>query len=418
MSSSSEQYPSICLKPREERRIRKGHLWVYSNEIDVQKTPIKGFEPGSLVALESAKGQCLGLMHLNPNHLICGRLLTRNPKTKINQAYFKERISRALELRELIYQAPYYRLMFGDADYLPGVVVDRFGDTLVVQVSTAGMERALDDFLVALDELLQPEKILLKNDGKMRESEGLPEYVKAYKGEMPEQLELIENGVRFIAPFETGQKTGWFYDHAPNRQRLQALVQGKRVLDLCSYVGGWGVQAAVAGASEVLCVDSSQQAMDYVQKNAQLNGVEDKVKLMKGDAFKCMQQLLEEGQSFDIVVIDPPALISRRKDIRSGENAYYAWNQAALRLIPHSGWLVSASCSMHLSYDRLRDLVRGAGREIDRQLQFVEIGHQGMDHPVHPAIPETEYLKSLLVRVNFVRSGKGNRCTKTIKRDS
>ncbi len=403
--SNSEHLPVIRLKPREDKRLRQGHLWVYSNEVDVKATPLKGMPVGALVSLQSASGQPLGVMTLNPNHLICGRILTRNADAKINETFFKGRVELALSLREALFNEPYYRLIYGDSDQLPGVVVDRFGDTLVVQISSAGMEALLEPLIQALDTVVQPERILLKNDGKMRSTEGLEEYVRAAKGELPDSLRLSENGVTFEVPFITGQKTGWFYDHRPNRQRLQQLVKGKRVLDICSYVGGWGIQAAAAGATEVVCVDASAEALRYVEHNAALNQASDRVQTIKGDAFKVMQQLQAEGERFDVVVVDPPALIARRKDIKAGESAYYAWNQAALRLLNSGGWLFSASCSMHLGYDRLRDLIRAAGREVDRQLQFVEIGHQGMDHPIHPAIPETEYIKSLLVRVNHLRRG-------------
>ena len=210
-------------------------------------------------------------------------------------------------------------------------------------------------------------------------------------------LRVEENGVRFEVPLEGGQKTGWFYDHRVNRQRLQAYASDKRVLDVFSYVGGWGIQAACAGASSVTCVDSSASAIDSVHHNARLNGL-DNVETLEGDAFEALKALCDEKEKFDIVVLDPPALIPRRRDQKAGEQAYARLNQLGLRLLERDGILVSASCSMHLSQDRLTDIIRGGGRKIDRFVQLLEQGHQAPDHPVIPGIPETDYIKACFVR--------------------
>jgi len=203
----------------------------------------------------------------------------------------------------------------------------------------------------------------------------------------------------FDVPVYDGQKTGWFYDHRLNRERINRLVKGKRVLDICSYAGGWGVQAATAGASEVVCVDISAQALDWVAHNAEINGVADKVVCLQGDAFKAMEQLTTEMQKFDVVILDPPAFIPKKKDIGPGERAYEKLNQMGMRLLGQEGFLVSASCSMHLAEHRLVDMLQKAGRHLDRSVQIIERGSQGPDHPVHPAIVETRYIKSLLCRV-------------------
>jgi len=202
-----------------------------------------------------------------------------------------------------------------------------------------------------------------------------------------------------VFPGNEGQKTGWFYDHRENRQYLTRWVEGKRVLDVFSYVGGWGVQAAVAGAEEVLCIDASELALDYVEKNAALNGVVEKVGTMQGNAFDCLKQLVDEKEKFDIVVIDPPAFIKRKKDFKNGLSAYKKLNELAMRLLTRDGLLVSASCSMHLPNDELLDVVRGAGRHVDRQVQIAYQGSQGADHPIHPSIVETHYLKAIFARV-------------------
>ncbi|MFK7733212.1 MAG: class I SAM-dependent rRNA methyltransferase [Pseudomonadales bacterium] len=381
-----------------DKRLRKGHLWVYSNEIDTKATPLKALQAGQQVQLLGEKQKTVGLATVNPNGLICARIFSREPKQRLDKSLLAHRFNQALSLRERFFDAPYYRLVYGDSDLLPGLVVDRFGEHLVVQIATAGMEAVSQEILDALDQCLRPESILFRNDHAAREMEGLPLHQTEY-GPVPEFAELTENNTRFLAPIKAGQKTGWFYDHRMNRASLQTLCEGKRVLDVFSYTGGWGVQAAVAGAKEVICVDASAQALEWTNENAVLNGVQDSVSTMQGKAIEVMKTLIAEETRFDVVVLDPPAFIKRRKDQKSGEAAYYHINELGMRLLARDGLLVSGSCSMHLAQDRLIDQVRSAGRKIDRQVQIVHRGGQGPDHPVHPAIPETDYLKALFARV-------------------
>ena len=392
---------SLLLKSQADRRIKRGHLWIFSNEVDVEKTPLKLFELGEQVVVENHQGKALGVAVVNPGALICARIINRDIKHPLSKSLLVHRINQALGLRNQCFEQPYYRLVYGDSDLLPGLVVDRFGDYLVVQISTAGMEAFKDDIVAALQQVIKPTAILLRNDHSARTLEQLPEYVEAI-GDVPEAVELIENDVRFWAPIAEGQKTGWFYDHRENRRMLQRLSPGKRVLDVYSYVGGWGVQAAVAGADSVTCIDASEQALDWVGENAALNQVDDRMMGLKGRAVDVLKSLHAEGEHFDIVVLDPPAFIKRRKDQKSGEAAYRHINELAIRLLHRDGMLVSASCSMHLSRDTLTETVRGASRHLDRHAQIIWQGGQGADHPVHPAIPETEYLKSLFARIVLV----------------
>ncbi|MEH6470681.1 MAG: class I SAM-dependent rRNA methyltransferase [Halopseudomonas sp.] len=390
---------TLRLKPKSDRRLRGGHLWIYSNEVDTAQTPLKQFQVSEQVVVEQAGGKPLGVAYLNPNNLICGRLISRDSKSMLDKSLLVHRLKIALSLRQRCFDNDCYRLVFGDSDGLPGLVVDRFHDLLVVQISTAGMEAVKDAIVEALQQVIKPAAILLRNDGKMRAMEGLSSYVEEVVGQVADFAPLQENGVKFVAPVKTGQKTGWFYDHRMNRARLQQYAAGKRVLDVFSYIGGWGVQAAAAGASGVICLDASASALDCVEQNAALNGVAEKVSTMQGDAFEGLKQLKAEAERFDIVVVDPPAFIQKRKDIRNGEQAYQRINELAMGLLERDGLLVSASCSMHLQRDRLVDIVRSGSRKMDRQAQIIEQGHQGPDHPVHSAIPETDYLKSLFVRV-------------------
>jgi 23S rRNA (cytosine1962-C5)-methyltransferase len=392
------QYPPLLLNPQADRRIKKGHLWIYSNEVNTAKTPLKGFVPGDLAEVCSASGHPLGLAFVNPNALICGRLLTRDSRQKPDAKFLQHRITQALRLRESCFPEPYYRLVYGDADLLPGVVIDRYGDYLVVQIAVAGFDRLLEDLLAALTKVLQPKGIVIRNNHGARELEGLDEAVQIV-GEVPDRLALVENSARFEVSATTGQKTGWFYDHRVSRAYLQTMVRGRRVLDVFSYVGGWGIQAAVAGADQVTCVDASETAIEGVLHNATLNGVTDRVAAVRGKAVDVLKGLVADKSQFDVVVLDPPAFIKKRKDQHAGESAYRHINELAMRLLGKDGMLVSASCSMPLTREILQEIVRGAARHLDRHAQLIYSGGQGSDHPVHPAIPETDYLKAQFYRV-------------------
>ncbi|MDA7088902.1 class I SAM-dependent rRNA methyltransferase [Pseudomonas sp. SA3-5] len=391
--------PSLRLKANADRRLRAGHLWVYSNEIDVAATPLHGFAAGDQAILEAAGGKALGVVALSPNNLICARLLSRDVKHVLDKSLLVHRINVALSLRERLFDQPCYRLVFGDSDLLPGLVVDRFFDILVVQLASATMERHKDEVLAALIQVIKPSGILLKNDSAARDAEGLERYVDTVFGVVPEWVALEENGVKFEAPVIEGQKTGWFFDHRMNRARLAPYVKGKRVLDLFSYIGGWGVQAAAFGASEVMCVDASAFALDGVERNAALNGLSEQVACIEGDVFAALKELKNAEERFDVVIADPPAFIKRKKDLKNGEAAYRRLNEAAMRLLNKDGILVSASCSMHLPEDDLQNILLTSARHLDRNIQLLERGAQGPDHPVHPAIAETRYIKSLTCRL-------------------
>jgi 23S rRNA (cytosine1962-C5)-methyltransferase len=391
---------ALRLKKNEERRLRAGHLWVFSNEVDVARTPLNDFEPGEPVEIQDSRGAPVGSGYVNPRSLICARLVSRSARRHLDAGLLRDRLARALALREEIFRgAPFYRLAFGESDGLPGLVVDRFGDVLVAQITTAGMERVREEVLGVLEELVAPAGVLWRNDTSSRTLEGLDLYLGTAAGQVPDEVEIEENGVRFIVPVAGGQKTGWFYDHRQNRERMTRYVPGRRVLDLFSYVGGWGVQAAAAGAAVVLCVDSSEPALAGAARSAALNGVDERVRTRQGDAFETLRELRADGERFDTVILDPPAFIKRRRDAQQGEKAYQRINRLALDLLSPNGTLISASCSFHLSRDALLSVLLHASRDAGRDLQILEEGHQAADHPVHPAIPETSYLKAFICRV-------------------
>lgn len=388
----------LRLNRHEERRLESGHLWIYSNEVNSRETPLKQFQPGEQVQVESHNGKFLGTAYVNPHSLICARIFSRELHP-LDISLLKQRLEQALRLRKALFNEPFYRLVFGESDLLPGLVVDRFGGHLSVQLNSAGMEVLKQEIIEALKGLLTPESILLRNDSAMRQLEGLPQKIETAYGSSPKEVELLENGVRMLAPLHDGQKTGWFYDQRTNRAIIKPFAKGKRVLDVFSYVGSFAVQAAVFGAREVIAVDASRFALEIAEKNAVLNGVGNIFSGAEGDAFTVLKALRDEGERFDLVVVDPPAFIKRKKDHKEGIRAYQRINEAAMRLLKDDGLLLSASCSMHLQRDELMNVLRGAGRRLERHVQVLFEGRQGPDHPVHPAIAETCYLKAFLARL-------------------
>ncbi|MDH3932457.1 MAG: class I SAM-dependent rRNA methyltransferase, partial [Chromatiales bacterium] len=359
---STSRFPELRLKRREEKRLKAGHLWVFSNEIDTATTPLQGMEPGSVVTLTTASGQFLAYAYANPSTLICARILSRRKEHEPGPGLFVTRIRAALELRERLFAAPFYRLVHGESDGLPGLIVDRYGDYLVVQMHTAGIERFGSEILGALEKELRPRGILLRNDAASRELEGLAREVKVAVGEVPDELEIEEGGCRFIVPVAAGQKTGWFYDQRENRERLRGLTAQRTVLDVCSYIGGWAVQAGAGGAKEICCVDDSARALSYCERNGAANGLD--LEVHKADAFAAMRRFAEERRRFDVVVIDPPAFVKRRKDLAKGRAGYRKLNELAVRLLARDGVLVSCSCSYHFPEHELLGVLRDAGRHL------------------------------------------------------
>jgi 23S rRNA (cytosine1962-C5)-methyltransferase len=395
--SIAAELPALRLKRNEDRRLHAGHLWIFSNEVDTQQTPLTKFKPGELVRVLAHNDRALGLAYVNPKSLISARVLGTWKLPDV--AWLASRIRTAQSLRERLYSKPYYRLVYGESDGLPGLVIDRYGSACVVQIGTAGMEQLKSQIQEALVQVLRCESLLFKNDSSAREMEGLPSYVEAARGKFDENSLVIEDGLEFQAPLAEGQKTGWFFDQAANRRALvKYLRKGARVLDVFSYVGAWGVRAAHAGAREVLCVDSSASALELAAANAERNKA--KVVTVKGDAFDVLEDLAKKRERFDVVIIDPPAFAKRKKDLPKALAAYKRLNQLAMQLIVDDGILVSCSCSYHVSAEDLQDAIAKAARAADKHLQILEVGGQAPDHPVHPAIPETRYLKAYFCRVN------------------
>lgn len=397
MSAPTTALPELRLKRHEDKRLRGGHQWVFSNEVDTGATPLRDFRPGQPVTVVAHDGRFVAYGYVNPATLICVRILGRDRRHPPGRPLLVHRLKIALSLRERLFDQPFYRLVHGEGDGLPGLIVDRYGDYLVAQLGTAGMEWLKEELLEALDKVIRPRGVLLRNDTGARDLEGLEREVVLAAGEVPDEVELTEGRCRFSVPLWTGQKTGWFFDQRPNRLRLGTYAAGARVLDLCSYLGGWGVQAAAAGGSELLCVDSSAMAIAGIEANLELNGLAGET--LQADAFEAAKELGATRRRFDLVVLDPPAFVKRRKDLKAGRVAYRRLNRLAMKLLDRDGILVTCSCSFHFPEQELVLAVHEAASRIDRQVQVLEFGGQGADHPVHPAIPETRYLKTLFCRV-------------------
>ena len=399
----TEARPTLQLKRHEERRLRAGHLWVFSNEIDVVATPLKSFPPGAIARVLSSKGEFLCYGYVNPGTLIAIRMVSRHEREPVNATLLRSRLAAAAELRNFLGRGLFHRWVYGESDRLPGLVLDRFGDVVVGQIATLGMEQLKDAISAAVRATPGVSTLVWKNDSGARDLEQLPEYVELAFGSLPAEL-TIEEAVapakllRCRVPLAQAQKTGWFYDQTDNRARLAAFIRpGARVLDVCSYAGAWGLTALAAGAGSALCVDSSQAALDTAEANGRLNGLA--LSVRKGDAFDVLQDLAANKERFDVVVVDPPAFIKRKKDLPQGEAAYRKLNQLAMRLLTDGGLLVSCSCSWHLPPDALLGAIQTGARHLDRLVQVIAVGGQSADHPIHPAIPETRYLKAFFARV-------------------
>jgi len=380
-------------------RLMAGHPWAYSNEIAM--TPeAKALEPGSLVTLRTAAGEPIGTAMFNPRPLISARMLTRDTAAAIDRRFLAARLEHALVLRARLYDAPFYRLIHAEADGLPGLVIDRFGDALVVQINSAGMERLREPLLGAIDDVLAPRAVVLRSDASARASEGLPPEAASVIGTLDDAIALSENGCRFRADLLAGQKTGWFYDQRDNRAAVAQLAAGQRVLDLFAYAGGFGVLAAARGAAEVVMVDRSRAALALAGESAALNGVAARCRTVEAEGFPTLESMTAAGETFDVVIADPPAFVKSRKDLAVGIRAYRKLTRLAAGLVRPGGFLFVASCSHNVESAAFAEQVCGGLSRARRSGRILRTAGAASDHPVHPFLPESAYLKALLLQLD------------------
>ena len=390
------QHPLIRLQPKQDRRLKAGHPWAFSNELAMAPEH-RAWAPGMVVRIEGDDGWRHGTFMFNPRSLIAARLLDRDPGAAIDAAWVRARLADAVALRARVTPGAHHRLVHAEADRMPGLVIDRFGGLAVVQANTAGMDRLLPEITAALLDLLPLHAIVARNDSGARVHEGLPQEVRLLHGE-PGDAVAEEGGVAFPVDPLSGQKTGFFWDQRPNRDQVAALAPGTRVLDVFCHTGAFGLRAAAAGASAVTLVDSSQPALDRAMDAAARNGLPG-VTATRGDAFDVMGALGVAGAQYDVVVCDPPAFAKTKRDQDAGLRAYHRMTRLAAPLVAPGGFLFVASCSHHAPLDLFTAQVAGALLRARRDARIVHTGGAGPDHPVHPQLPESAYLKSLLLQL-------------------
>ncbi|CAA7611501.1 SAM-dependent methyltransferase [Candidatus Terasakiella magnetica] len=389
--------PVIRLAKGRSKRLRAGHPWVFSNEIEM--TPeAKALPPGALVTLMDAGDERLAVATFNPHSLIAARVLSRRAADTIDAAFLAERLRAALDLRDSLFDGPYYRLIHSEADRLPGLVVDRYGDVLAVQTNTAGMERLLPDLLAAFEMVLKPRAVVLINDSPVRKLEGLDLHHAVAAGELTGPVELVENATRFVADLTDGQKTGWFFDQRDNRAFIARLAKGRRVLDVYTYAGGFAVQAAMSGAIETIAIDRSEHSLALADKAAALNGVT--VQTVRAEAFAEMERLHKAGERFGVVVADPPAFVKSKKDLGAGAKGYRKMARLAAALVEPGGFLLCASCSHHMPAETFAEEIGHGLHLAGRSGRILRSAGAAPDHPLHPMLPESAYLKALVMQLD------------------
>ncbi|MBI5587784.1 MAG: class I SAM-dependent rRNA methyltransferase [Deltaproteobacteria bacterium] len=376
-------------------RILSNHLWVFSNEL--AGSP-KAYEPGSLVELRDRKNNFLGIGYINPNSLIAVRVLTRE-KEEIDEAFFRRRIKGALDYRKrFIKETNAFRAVYSESDLLPGLIVDKYDDCLSVQILTLGMERWTDTVVQALDEIFSPRVIVLRNDSSTRTLEGLQMEKRVVKGSLDTLPVITDRGVKFEIDPMSGQKTGFFLDQAENREAFGSLAADGAGVDLFCYAGAWSIKAAQKGAV-VLGVDSSEPAIERAAKNAGLNGLSDRCSFIKADVFDFVKDEIHRGSRYDFVVLDPPAFVKSKTKISEALRAYRDLNASSMRLLKDRGLLATSSCSYHIDRPTFMEMLRSAARDAGRQARIIESRSQAKDHPVSLSVPETEYLKCVILEV-------------------
>jgi 23S rRNA (cytosine1962-C5)-methyltransferase len=400
MTSMTAAPPRVFVNPGQDRRLMRGHPWVYANEIRMDATT-KALPPGTVVQVCRVDGKPLGVGTFNPHALIAFRLFARDPDAVVDSGFLADRLRTALRWRKRLFDAPFYRLLHAEADGVPGLVADRFGDTVVVQTSTAGMEALLPAFLAALDDVLAPTTVVVRNDGAGRALEGLESYTRIAKGTLNGPVEVREGGLTFLADPLTGQKTGWFFDQRDNRAFVGAVCHNAaRVLDIYCYVGAFAVTAAAAGARAVIGIDRSEPALALARLATERNGVTARCTFQPAEAFATLERLAADGERFDVVIADPPAFVKSKKELPSGLKGYRKLARLAAAVVAPGGFLFIASCSHNVEATAFADEVGRGLVAAGRTGRILRAAGAAPDHPIHPHLPETGYLKTLTLHLD------------------
>lgn len=385
----------LKIKKHQETRISRGNPWIFSNEIE-NFPELKTLESGSIVEVCVRNNEPFALAYFNPHSLIAGRILTYKLSEKIDENFFFNRITSAKNLREKFYDKPFYRLIHSEADFLPGLVVDRFDNVLSCQISTAGMEKLTPTILIVLEKIFPNCTVVFRNDIESRKYEGLELYSKAVKGEIADEIVIEENNVKYAIDVIKGQKTGWFFDQRSNRDFIGSISKDADVLDAFCYQGGFGLNALKHGAKSVTFADSSKEALEKLEKNIEINGFnKEKTEVICDKIFDLLEGKKLQERKFDIVVLDPPAFIKSKKDFFSGLKGYEKLIKISAGFVRKGGVLLLASCSHNASVQDLTDAANDGFRKARRSAKIIRTFGAGFDHPINPALKESEYLKSI-----------------------
>lgn len=399
MNADSPNRPRIALLPRADKRLRAGHPWAFANEIRMDAAA-RAIEPGTLVRLDDAAGQALGVAMFNYRSLIAARLIERDAEAVIDARFLARRLDRAKVLRENLIGGAHWRWAHAEADGLPGLVIDRYGETVVVQANTAGMERLQDELLAALDRAVGPRAVILRNDLGVRFLEGLSGYVRVAKGDLASPIAVEENGLIYLADPSEGQKTGWFFDQRANRAFVAQASKGAKVLDLYCHTGGFAIAAAAAGARQVLAVDRSAPSLALATQAASRNKVGQKIRFETADVFDMLADIASSKERFDVVIADPPAFVKAKKDHAAGLRGYRKLLRLAASVVKPGGLLFAASCSQLVSTDEFADQLRLGLNDAGREGKIVRASGADLDHPIHPSLPQSAYLKALAIVID------------------
>ncbi|MDD5208396.1 MAG: class I SAM-dependent rRNA methyltransferase [Elusimicrobiales bacterium] len=388
---------NLTLRSGAVKRRAHGHLWVFSNELEVVDTTIP---PGTICGLVYPTGKPAGVGFFNPKSLIAFRLLAQNT-LDLPKDFLKDRLAAALDYRESLGVSRACRVCFGESDGLPGLVVDRYGDAIVVEILSAGMELLKGEITAAITDLMRPRGIFYKNTHQFRELEGIKSYEETAFGVMPEKVKITENGLDYWVPMAGGQKTGWYFDQRENREALVPFFKGRKVMDLHTYLGAFAITAAKAGAETVWGIDSSEKAIELAEENAALNKVEKKIIFRKEKAERILEAL-EAGQlpeTPDFILIDPPNIVRNKKHLPQALKMLGRMAGAAIKALPRGGYLAVSTCSHHISRGMFMETLSGAASRVGKKAMLVEMRGQAKDHPILLSMPETEYLHFALLRI-------------------